>query len=89
MIVKCIHCGKMTRTPSTTACESDNEIAGICNECAVKILSPSNQARAYLNELMFHIRCTHCDMGGKHRYTLAAAAYPLVNEIKAWLSEEL
>lgn len=48
----------------------------------------SFKALGYLNELMFHIHCTHCDMGGKHQYKLAPSAYPLVSEIKAWLSEE-
>lgn len=48
----------------------------------------SSKALEYLNELMLHIHCTHCDMGGKHQYKLAPSAYPLVSEIKAWLSEE-
>lgn len=54
--------------------------------------SPDNEtediALFYLNELMAHIHCTHCDMGGKHQYKLAPSAYPLVSEIKAWLSEK-
>jgi len=41
----------------------------------------------FLERIMFHIRSTHCTMAGNHRYALNQSGYPLVREIKAWLSE--
>jgi len=41
-----------------------------------------------LNELMYHISFSHCDMGGKHRYVLRADGWPVVSKIKAWQAKQ-
>ena len=46
-----------------------------------------DEATKLLMELDRYINTAHLDMGGKHRYTLNAKAYPVINEIKRYLSE--
>lgn len=41
-----------------------------------------------LNELMLHIVCVHCDMGGKHKYGLTHKAHEIINKIKAKIWRE-
>lgn len=40
---------------------------------------------SYLDET---IKCTHLDMGGKHRYALTVRSHPIIQEIRAYLAEE-
>jgi len=41
-----------------------------------------------LNELMLHIVCVHCDMGGKHKYSLTHKCHEIIQKIKIKMWEE-
>jgi len=45
------------------------------------------QAVELLKRLMFTVHTAHLDMGGKHRYSLTPASWPVIAEIQSWLYE--
>ena len=49
--------------------------------------SKLHEAEGLLHELVSHIHTINFDMGGSHQYHLSRSGWPVITQIKAWLSE--